>query len=348
MTPHLNQWYEFLVSHNIKVSVSFELLWHKCAIATSELSIAACFKSRLSDGLDQLFVRMVDGNVLDLHVDTWVRSIMLQRLAHELEQADVQDFEEKRAQTYLQQFEGLLAMLPDLASAQKLQSNMADIKVFITMFKAVLRSADVLPSQANAAKKHLMSPEFAQLKLFFQKAVVGVECMTALDDLMQRGVSDELADTTFSEALKAVSDPTMTGLSTDKDEHGDEVLVGGMLAIKNVSAVHKVDTMLFSMLTDMLHQMLEAKKLWSSVRFEERSGDIGTIYAKVRQLVVCLDTVLADSMAQTIMPKTEELRKAPSQIRVKLGHLLRSQRSTRGIVRCLVALPTVCAARWYT
>ena len=86
---------------------------------------------------------------------------------------------------------------------------------------------------------------------------------------MQRGASDEAADSRLNLAQHAFQDNDMFGGGTLSQ-------IASVLVIKNASPILNGETFIFSVLVDALHQTLDAKKLCYPLRSEEKAHEVQT------------------------------------------------------------------------
>ncbi len=235
--------------------------------------------------LDSALFNSVEGGTQS--VDSWFRSVLLQRLALDFGSIDGQKCEEA-AKQFASDFEWLLKVMPTWKSASKLKGLTPELWALQMMFQATIDPSSVKASEASRAKGLLTSPLFSVMEPVFTSNVAGMEYMTGLTDLMQRGANDEIADKRFGLAEQAFNDPNMFGIALL-----GRGVVTSEISIENSAGIVSADIMVFSLLSDALHQVVEANGMWSVVRAEERSQDVQNVVEKVSQTLGCIDIVLA-------------------------------------------------------
>jgi hypothetical protein len=290
--PHINVWGNFLKEQSINLDLSFELLMLKVSFMIhTEGTLIACFRDSLQLGLDDILCKMPVGPAVGakaLPPDEWLRGIVLQRLGCDIEAVDVQTCEEK-AKEFAHDIAELLDILPTLKSVSKLQAFIKDLGILSVLFQATADSTSVKASQAAEAKKVLESASFSLLSPVLTYHPVGMELMSSLNSLMQRGASDEAADSRFDLAQQAFQDKGMFGVGMLSQN-------ASVLVIKNASTILLGETYIFSVLVDALHQTLDAKTLWSPLRSEERAQEVQTFSQQICQSIICIDVVIASEL----------------------------------------------------
>ena len=308
MNPYIGNWCEFLEQQGIKMAVSLATMRLKVELLVTPGRIKPCLELCTKHGLSEVLLRIPPADALP--ADAWLRSVVLTKLACDFEELDTADLD-NAAKAYVEDLDWVLEkFLPSLeVDNVQVQSLTRCFGVLRVMFRALACPGEVTATEAWKAKDLLLhDTDFTLLAGTFVKNPFGIECMVGLSDLMQRGANDDLADSTFAQAENSFKDADIFGIMVSNTQDGDSP--APIANIVNAGLVAQADVVVFSVLTEGLQHVLEAKSLWSTLRYEEKAPAIVTYIEKVAQALACEDIILALEFGNIIKPALAPLQHA--------------------------------------
>lgn len=250
-----------------------------------------------SDGAwDERLKRMADNDLaklLDLipadaevSPEAWLRAVLFQRIAFDIESADVAECDANR-RSLQQACQGMQSALTAMATKVELATLCKDFGFLQTMFSAGVDPQHVTVADAAACKAAFHETRFVLICSALEKSAAGVEYMMPLNDLLKRSASDRIADERFEMAQQGMaSDDMYRVVATSEDGiYYQEV--------HRAELICKGDAIVWNSLTDTIQYLVDAHKMWSAVRTHEKYDKMEALTREICKSVEVVDMGLA-------------------------------------------------------
>lgn len=284
--------YEFLRKH-VVVGVSFLLC-----------RIRARFQSHDKDGISDRFAAILEIGAFNVmsaipanasegtSPDPWLRGLLVGEVVHTIELADIEQVEELRLKLH-GELKKIVALLHGYPKKAMISGLLVDLEMLLVLLSAGLSGSAHPLSQVVAAKKHFMEcARLALLKKTLWEDATGIELMSPVDGLEQKGIHDDLADQRFNTGQACFADSAFFRLdlcAPDAAEVSDGERDALRLIVQNSSMIMPGSMTITAVVLDSLSQVAEGIKLWSSRRRQERMVELRNVFRCVRTTIVAID-----------------------------------------------------------
>ena len=292
--PSISNLVDFLYENNMQVDVTLNLLRLRVDfLCHTSSSFRECFEHIAGLRLDDVLTTVQAEGDGDVPANVWMRGLIFDKLATRLTEADVQKCDEF-VQNVFADITWLRQALMALRSATKLEQLVTEIDHLLVMLRAQMDPTTVKASDAKRAKQAMAGAEFAQLAGPLKESAVGKELMAAVSDLILRTSSDDTADGRFALARQALEDSRMFGVEVVAKDGAQKIL------IRCASMVVEAEPTIFNLSLDALHQVMDAKSLWSALRQEETGDDLVAWCTRLGQTLVAAEVIQCELLSRQL------------------------------------------------
>ena len=272
----------FLNEMSVEMHVSLATLRLKVLFyCSTKKTWADMFREIVGLGLEAVVGSIPSGG--DVSAEGWLRSLLLGKIAYDVEHLDVKACEAKRSEfaNCCHDISGIIGRFAKQVACGPVAADMASLHDF---FSSGLVGSEVSAAKAFELEAELKKPKFTLVKDALDKSPAGQEFSMALRDILRRGAEDSIADSRCELSTEALNDDIVVRVVVNAE--------GGCLSLRNAHLVIAGDVdMLFS-LHESLQYLLEAKRQWSPVRLLEQTETIKGVVLNILQGVEAIDLAM--------------------------------------------------------
>ena len=310
--PHIGKFIDFLSKH-LEVHISLTLLRYKVEfVSSSDSTWAQRFAPMLAGGLEAALISAP----ADANLDTWLRSSLFTRLAHDLENLQASVMEAHRS-VLMEDLDYAIAWIDNLSVRDKLNEVAEDLKALRVM---LLAGRDPPEASATAAQEAMVRIESNRLELLrsvLTKGLAGREYLAALSEILIRGENDVTGDCRLKLASDAFVDPEMFRISPGALSSDDRC---SMAVLKNCKLAQFGNPTMYNSLSQILQYTFEAIRFWSPIRQHEQKQRVDDVFASIFDTLVAIDLVNVSAFAKAVREtETTEKMMTDDDGLVKLG-----------------------------
>lgn len=294
LSPSISQFVDFLVEVGVKVSVSLRLLNLKVLFFVAmgeDNNIAAAWSLVSNGGVYELFGSASSRGGAIVAPAPWMRSLLHPALVQYIQTWSEDDMDLEKWIADIKSIEDSIE-----ANSQALES-MAIVLKDLKALLGLLRGA-VIPPQTTARNLTIVfdwldTKDLDMVKTALKESTAGAIVVSTACDLKSKGAQDDVADRRFHTARDFLKDTRAYVAELKTSENNEGVLeLAGWEVLQSLPIA--------SVCGESFSNVLECSVLWSSMRLEEQSEDIGNWAEELVRQVVIADASLCAHTAFVI------------------------------------------------
>lgn len=273
------------------IASSFELLYHKatflCNFEKSH-SLSSAIETMVKDGAPEVFAKaQADEDRRDcsrFSGEIWLRGVVLHVLGMMFQEAAGGTTGERVIALHVELRSSRDSLQEHETFAKHVQGVIDDLNSLTLVLGCAAGYTNYSGTALNTAVKRLNSEHFAAFTEVVKECEVYKTATAAASTALQVSSKDGIADDKFDRAMAILLDCRQPHLANTVVDDGDALMFENFGCVQDMSVVDSLD--------ESMTKICEATKMWSPLRAEQKTSEIGKWAAEVVKQVSMYDAGL--------------------------------------------------------